>query len=414
MSVWVNGHELRSLKRRENAPPAIGDRVGKYRIVRDLGTVGMARAWLAALEGPGGFSKAYVVKRISPAQVPTPRLAGMLANEARVAAALDHANIVRLLEFFQEDDDSYFLVLEHVDGVSLDQLLRAARRAGVSLGADFAAEVGLPLARALAQVHGLKRADDVASALVHGDVSPSNVLLSREGAVKLTNVGVANSAVAAQPTVGLNAKLAYMSPEQLAGMPPDHRSDLYSLGAILYEVATGARLAGGEAPRVEVGAEPSIVGIVARLLRRDPAGRHQGAVELAADLEALRASRPVNVRSARLADAVRTCLAAAEAAPTPTPAPGGPSSLAPVAPTIAAPAVARSSPPAPLAQPAPAVWPLQPAPFAQPARPTPAPFTAMPAAVVPAVEAEEVPVKLVLAISLACLIGSLIFWFAVF
>src|SRR5215831_6173658 len=147
MSVSVKGQGLRSVDRHENPPPAVGQMVGKYRVVRDLGMVGMARVFLAALEGPGGFSKTYVIKRISPGQVPNPRFAGVLANEASVAAALDHANVVRLLEFFQDDDDSYFLVMEHVDGVSLDQLVKAARRAGAPLGPDIAAQIGLALAR---------------------------------------------------------------------------------------------------------------------------------------------------------------------------------------------------------------------------------------------------------------------------
>src|SRR5215831_16102302 len=102
MSVSINGHQVRSASRQESPPPAIGQLIGKYRVVRDLGTAGMARVFLATLEGPGGFSKAYVIKRISRAQVPNPRLTSLLANEATVAAAIDHVNVVRLLEFFQD------------------------------------------------------------------------------------------------------------------------------------------------------------------------------------------------------------------------------------------------------------------------------------------------------------------------
>jgi serine/threonine-protein kinase len=342
--------------------------IGKYRVVRDLGMVGMARVSLAALEGPDGFSKVYVIKRISPAHVPNPRLAGMLANEASVAAALDHPNIVRLLEFFQEDDDSYFLVLEHVDGASLDQLLRVARTTGAPLGPDFAAEIGLQLARALAHVHGW--------GLLHGEVSPGNVLISREGAVKLTNVGVANSSIATQRASGANATLSYASPEQLKGMITDHRSDLFSLGMMLLEVATGVHAAGGDSSGVmepvvmsEVASFPAIL---TKLLRRDPSARYQNAAELVADLEALWASRPVNVRRVSLADTVKACLAAADA-PAPR-APSAPIGVTPVSIPTAAPAVA-----------------------------------AVPAAA----PVDEVPLRLVVVVSLVCLVCSLLFWFTV-
>ena len=294
--------------------------VGKYRLIRDLGIGGMARVSLATLEGPAGFSKHYVVKRILPEFVRNPQFARMFANEARVAAMLDHPNIVRVFEF-EKDSGNYYLVMEYVDGASLDQIARAARKGGVPLGPDFAVEVGLPLARALAYAHALKLPDGRPLDLVHRDVSPGNVLISRDGAVKLTDFGVVKSSITTTVAGAVKGKLSYMSPEQISGQRVDHRSDLFSLGVVLYEVTTGLRLFRGDSlgatavrvmravvppPRsVSADTDPRLEAILMRMLERDPRGRYQTAAALAADLEAYRVSRPADVRSIPLADMVR-------------------------------------------------------------------------------------------------------------
>jgi len=317
--VTLNIGELRSVGA-DGTPSPLGEMVGKYRLIRDLGIGGMARVSLATLEGPAGFSKHYVVKRILPEFVRNPQFARMFANEARVAAMLDHPNIVRVFEF-EKDNGNYYLVMEYVDGASLDQIARAARKGGVPLGPDFAVEVGLPLARALSYAHALKLPDGRPLDLVHRDVSPGNVLISRDGAVKLTDFGVVKSSITTTVAGAVKGKLSYMSPEQISGQRVDHRSDLFSLGVVLYEVTTGLRLFRGDSlgatavrvmravvppPRsVSADTDPRLEAILMKMLERDPRGRYQTAAALAADLEAYRVSRPADVRSIPLADMVR-------------------------------------------------------------------------------------------------------------
>src|SRR4029079_7270467 len=279
--------------------------VGKYRLIRDLGIGGMARVSLATLEGPAGFSQPYVVKGILTQVVRNTQFARMFANEARVAAMLDHPNIVRVFEF-EKDSGNYYLVMEYVDGASLDQIARAARKGGVPLGPDFAVEVGLPLARALAYAHALKLPDGRPLDLVHRDASPGNVLISRDGAVKLTDFGVVKSSITTTVAGAVKGKLSYMSPEQISGQRVDHRSDLFSLGVVLYEVTTGLRLFRGDSlgatavrvmravvppPRsVMPETDPRLEAILMKLLERDPRARYQSAADLLIDLEGYRSS----------------------------------------------------------------------------------------------------------------------------
>ena len=309
--MTLNIGELRSVGG-EGTPPPVGEVVGKYRLIRDLGIGGMARVSLATLEGPAGFSKRYVVKRILPEFARNPQFARMFANEARVAAMLDHPNIVRVFEFDRENG-TYYLVMEYVDGASLDQIVRAARKGGVPLGPDFAVEVGLPLARALAYAHSLKLPDGRPLNLVHRDVSPGNVLISRDGVVKLTDFGVVKSTITTTVAGAVKGKLSYMSPEQITVQNVDHRSDLFSLGVVLYEVATGLRLFRGDSlgatavrvmravvppPRsVMPETDPRLEAILMKLLERDPRARYQSAAELATDLEGYRASGAGDKRS---------------------------------------------------------------------------------------------------------------------
>ena len=223
-----------------------GDQIiGKYRLVRDLGTGGMARVFLASLDGPDGFAKPYVLKRILPEYARDEQFAQMFAIEAKVASMLSHPNIVNVFEFAIEKDD-YYLVLEYVAGASLDRIVHAARKQGVPLGAQVAVEIGLGLARALAYAHGLVLPNGTPLELVHRDISPGNVLVSYDGSVKLTDFGVVKTSVTATVAGVVKGKWSYMSPEQISSQPVDRRSDLFSLGVVLYELATGQRLFRGD------------------------------------------------------------------------------------------------------------------------------------------------------------------------
>jgi len=444
--VTLNIGELRSVGG-EGTPPPVGEAVGKYRLIRDLGIGGMARVSLATLEGPAGFSKRYVVKRILPEFARNPQFARMFANEARVAAMLDHPNIVRVFEFDRENG-TYYLVMEYVDGASLDQIVRAARKGGVPLGPDFAVEVGLPLARALAYAHSLKLPDGRPLNLVHRDVSPGNVLVSREGAVKLTDFGVVKSTITTTVAGAVKGKLSYMSPEQITVQNVDHRSDLFSLGVVLYEVATGLRLFRGDSlcatavrvmravvppPRsVMPETDPRLEAILMKLLERDPRARYQSASELLGDLEGYRASGAGDSRSIAVHDIVNLLFPSDShlaMAPSQGSMVSGSSSISVNTPGFDMDPGVTHTPGAEIDVPLQFMRDDDPQrsvfPSARDMQPTPPPApgpaassmhpTMHPTMTMPVLTLDEgVPMKLIVAVTLACLVGSLIFWFAVF
>jgi serine/threonine-protein kinase len=281
---------------------------GKYRMVRDLGAGGMAQVFLAAIDGPQGFQKQCVVKKILPEYAGDPNFSKMFINEARIAAMMSHQNIVHVFEF-SEDAGQFFLAMEYVNGASLDRVMRVARKTNLKLGPRVAVEVGIAIANALAYAHGMTTPEGRPLNIVHRDISPENILLSRDGAVKLTDFGVVKSSLTDQATVAgvVKGKWRYMAPEQVASLPVDGRSDLFALGVVLYEVCVGRRLFRGdslaatvsavlhsriESPAVLVpGFPPQLEKILFTALERDPKKRYQSAAEFAAALEAFRAKQ---------------------------------------------------------------------------------------------------------------------------
>jgi serine/threonine-protein kinase len=353
---------------------------------------------------------------------------------------LDHPNIVRVFEFDRENG-TYYLVMEYVDGASLDQIVRAARKGGVPLGPDFAVEVGLPLARALAYAHSLKLPDGRALNLVHRDVSPGNVLISRDGAVKLTDFGVVKSTITTTVAGAVKGKLSYMSPEQITVQNVDHRSDLFSLGVVLYEVATGLRLFRGDSlgatavrvmravvppPRsVMPETDPRLEAILMKMLERDPRARYQSAADLLIDLEGYRASGAGDRRSIPVHDIVNL-LFPPDSHISMIPSQGsmvsGSSSISVNTPGFDVDPAAAHAVDAELDVPLQFMQddPQRPAfPSPRDMQPTPQPAGMAPpmhpSVFVPVLTVDQgVPMKLIVAVTLACLIGSLIFWFAVF
>lgn len=207
----------------------------------------MAEIYRAVTVGDGGFRKEVVLKLMRPELASDPRFVEMFLEEARLAAALSHANIVQVLDFGRVDGE-YYLALESVHGLDLRQLLDQLRREKDLMPLELAALVGIEIARALDYAHRRQGPDGSPLGLVHRDVSPQNVLLSLEGEVKLADFGVAKAAGQGNETEPgtLKGKIAYMSPEQARGEPLDQRSDLYSLGRVLEEAFTGEQLTQGE------------------------------------------------------------------------------------------------------------------------------------------------------------------------
>lgn len=217
--------------------------LGAYQITDALAAGGMAEIYLARKSGPGGFSKRVVVKRITQKLLGDREIASMFLDEARIQALLDHPNIVQIYDF-GEDGGDYYIAMEFVAGATLRWVIdnaAAVRRPvpihhGLRIVADLLA--GLHFAH--------ERHDDEGKPLdlIHRDISPVNVLVARHGMAKLCDFGVAKSQIQRQRTrVGIvKGKFRYMSPEQLSGLPLDRRSDLFAVGACLWEILAGRRL----------------------------------------------------------------------------------------------------------------------------------------------------------------------------
>ncbi|MCA9667147.1 MAG: serine/threonine protein kinase [Myxococcales bacterium] len=214
------------------------ERFGPYVLTRRIAMGGMGELFLARRRGVGGFEKQVVVKRILPDLARDPQLVQMFLDEARVSALLDHANIVHIYEL-GEVDGAYFLAMEYVDGRDLRQVLQ--RHDGpLELGCALTILGGI--CEGLAYAHEARDVRGRPLELVHRDLSPHNVLVSYSGAVKLTDFGIAKvSQRVTRTQVGvLKGKLGYLSPEQARSEPIDQRSDIYSLGLLLFEATTGA------------------------------------------------------------------------------------------------------------------------------------------------------------------------------
>jgi serine/threonine protein kinase len=280
-----------------------GESVGKYEVLRKIAAGGMAELYLARVRGAAGFEKVVVLKRILPGIAEDPDFVRMFLDEARLAATLQHPNIADVYDV-GEADGQYFFTMEFVYGQDARTIRHEMKKRNEPV----------PLAAALAIIHGTAAALDYAHerrgpdgqlmGLVHRDVSAANVMVSYDGAVKLLDFGIARVMTASHRTqVGtLKGKVPYMSPEQCKGQPLDRRSDLFSLGVVLFELTVGRRPFRGDsdyavmdqivyqgAPRPSSlvrGYPPELEAIVMRLLEREPKARYTTADELGDDLDA--------------------------------------------------------------------------------------------------------------------------------
>jgi len=234
---------------------ASGHRLGRYQLIRRLAVGGMAEIYLARLPGVGieGFEKLVVIKRILPQHALEPELLRMFLDEARLSATLTHPHVTEVYDV-GTDGETPFFAMEYVLGSNLRQLMQAQAKAELGQApASGATErtAPLPLPHAIgivaAAAAGLHHAHEKRGPggeplhIVHRDVSPSNVLVSYDGAVKVSDFGIAKWAHQRSQTQegALKGKFAYMSPEQCRGKPLDARSDVFALGTILYELTTG-------------------------------------------------------------------------------------------------------------------------------------------------------------------------------
>jgi serine/threonine protein kinase len=276
---------------------------GKYRILRRLGAGGMAEAFLAEQPGAAGFTRTVVLKRVLPHLADQPEFTRMLVNEARLAARLSHANIAQIYDLGQAGETT-FLTMEYVDGVDLATLWeRADERGRAPLPLGACARVVLDLCAGLHHAHGATDSLGHPLGLVHRDVSPPNVMVSRDGVTKLIDFGVAKATALAGETVAgaAKGKHAYMSPEQCRGKAIDARSDQFAVGILLWELVAWRRLFRRDADYltmravVEAHVPPvhtlrpeapdALDAILRRALAKDPDDRFTTCEELADELE---------------------------------------------------------------------------------------------------------------------------------
>src|SRR5947208_4833105 len=275
--------------------------LGRFQIIGRLATGGMAEVYLALSGELPGFRTLLVVKRILPHLALNRQFIGMFLDEARLAALLDHPNVVRIIEV-GHDGEEYFLAMELVQGKPLSAVLRKAAREKKPPSPALAAYIMAQAASGLGYAHALTDGDGRPLGVVHRDVSPQNVLLSFEGAVKLIDFGVARAfgRVAHTSPGGLKGKIEYMSPEQASAENVDHRADVFALGIVLWEVLTGRRLYRRETelatmrailddpiprPSEVANVPPELDAVCMRALRKKRDGRFSSAHEMAQALE---------------------------------------------------------------------------------------------------------------------------------
>jgi serine/threonine protein kinase len=270
---------------------------GHYEILRPIGAGGMAELYLARTRGNDGSVHLVVLKRILPHLARDTAFIEMFLNEARIAATLQHPNVVSVTDFGQRDGD-YFIAMEYVHGADLGALLDVLGSTDGRLPLDVALTILQHACAGMHHAHEQRGPDGSLLEVVHRDVSPSNVMIGYDGAIKVTDFGIATAAALTRTTRAgtVKGKVSYMSPEQCKGGRIDRRADVFALGILLYETTLMSRLFVGDndyalmtqviegritAPRdVEPSYPPALEEIVMRALAVDPDDRFASAEEL--------------------------------------------------------------------------------------------------------------------------------------
>ena len=283
-----------------------GDAPPRYQLLGHLADGGMAELYFARVVGVAGVERHVVLKRILPEFARNPAFVEMFLDEARLAAQLHHANIAQVFDVGQLLD-SYFFTMEYVHGETARELLRRCAALGRPIPLEVALTIVAGAAAGLHYAHEKRSPDRRPLHIVHRDVSPSNLIVGYDGVVKLVDFGIAKAALRGtgpETTSGtVKGKVAYMSPEQCRGAALDRRSDIFALGIVLFELATGARLFKHESDyetmeQIVHGTPPQpsarrpelprrLDRIVARALAKAPEDRYQTAAELLDDVERL-------------------------------------------------------------------------------------------------------------------------------
>ena len=276
--------------------------LGRYQLIGEIASGGMASVFLARLAGVGGFQRLVAIKRLHPHLASEWEFVEMFLDEARLAASIHHRNVVPILEI-GTSDAGYYLVMEYIEGVTLARLMTQAAVLAESVPRPVLLRIMIDTLSGLHAAHELKGADGVSLGVVHRDCSPQNILVGLDGCTRITDFGIARASSRLHNTRegAMKGKLAYMAPEQSQGEDFDRRADLFSVATVLWEVLAERRLFKGKTEaqtlrrllhdpipslsEVEPSIHPELDEICNKGLSRDPEGRYATAAEMADALE---------------------------------------------------------------------------------------------------------------------------------
>jgi serine/threonine-protein kinase len=224
---------------------------GKYKLFASLGRGGMADVFLGVARGPAGFNKVVVLKKLRENRVDNPAFVDMFLDEARLAARINHPNVVHTYEI-GEGNDGYFISMEYLEGQSLHSVIKATRERGERLEPAFAAHVMAEVLNGLHHAHEMRDYDGTQLGIVHRDVSPHNLFITYDGQIKVLDFGIAKAALNNAHTQDgvVKGKFAYMAPEQATSDEIDRRCDVFAAGIVLWELLSGEKLFKGDSAKV--------------------------------------------------------------------------------------------------------------------------------------------------------------------
>src|SRR6188508_1563386 len=298
----------------------MGDR---YTITERVDAGGMAEVFRGVAESLQGFKKNVAIKRILPSLAKNKKFVSMFLDEAKLSLFLQHANIVQVFDIAQTQN-SYFLVMEFVDGANLKALLDRLKQRGKRMEIGHAIYLMVEACKALSYAHHVENPENGEPLhIVHRDISPPNILISKNGEVKVVDFGLAkaNSQIESTDPGVVKGKFSYLSPEAASGLEVDRRADVFAVGILLWEMITGRRLFYGDTDYQTVelvrqarvpsiaalnpDVEPELEQVVRKALARDPEERYQNAADLGDSLAQYLFSRRMKVTARDISTLVK-------------------------------------------------------------------------------------------------------------
>jgi serine/threonine-protein kinase len=298
----------------------------RYRVLSRIASGGMAEVFLAESAGIEGFKKQVAIKRVLPHLSEKKRFISMFLDEARLSASLSHSNVAQVFDI-GVGDNAYFIVMEYVDGADLKAVIEYMKRENQRFPVESACFIAAKICEGLTYAHELSGTDGTQLQIVHRDMSPPNVLITKHGEIKIVDFGLAKATSQLEKSEAgiIKGKFSYLSPEAAQGQDVDARTDIFAVGIILWEMLSGKRLfladtdfgtvklvQQAQIPSLRAdnpGIPPELEAILARALARDPAKRYHSARDLGRDLtnQLYRMGRPVSAYD--IAELVRGAMA---------------------------------------------------------------------------------------------------------